>query len=131
MRLVATTAEAFEALRAREPVFHRAQFGTTVDAFEAMVAPDFWEVGASGSVYSRATVLAVYAKRYADPAYEPMAGLAVDDFAVAPLGNGVWLATYRLAQGERLTRRASIWRGTADGWQVAYHQGTVIGGETA
>lgn len=123
-----TPADAFEALSAREPVFHRVEFGTSVEAFEAMVAADFREVGASGSVYSRASVLEVYAQRYADPAYDPMAGLAVDDFAVTELGAGVWLATYRLAQGQRFTRRASIWRETPGGWQIAYHQGTVIAG---
>lgn len=123
--------DALEALRRREPVFHRVEFGTTRAAFDAMTAPDFWEVGASGSVYRRDAVLDVLDQRYADPAYDPMAGLEVDDFAVREAAQGIWLATYWLRQGERQTRRVSVWRRTAEGWQVLYHQGTVIGADPA
>lgn len=78
MAVMTTSAEDLEVLAAREPVFHRVEFGASAEAFEAMVAPD--------------------------------------------------LATYQLAQGERLTRRASIWRETPSGWQIVYHQGTVMAG---
>jgi hypothetical protein len=115
-----------DALRSREPVFHRPEHGATRADFEAMTADDFWEVGASGSVYDRALVLGVLEQRYANPGYDPLADTEVDDFAVREVGAGVWLATYRLRQGERLTRRLSVWRATPDGWQVLYHQGTVI-----
>lgn len=43
----------------REPLFHRTELGTSREVFEAMTAPDFWEVGASGEgprVTRRATV---------------------------------------------------------------------------
>ena len=113
-------------LRDLEPVFHRPERGTTRAVWEALAAPDYWEVGASGAVYDRAFVLDTLAARYADPDYDPMAGLALDDFAVREAGAGVWLATYRLRQGGRLSRRVSVWRATPDGWQLAYHQGTVI-----
>jgi hypothetical protein len=113
-------------LRDLEPVFHRPDRGTSRAVWDALMAPDYWEVGASGAVYDRAFVLDTLAARYADPAYDPMAGLELDDFAVREAGPGVWLATYRLRQGERLSRRVSVWRATSDGWQVAYHQGTVI-----
>jgi hypothetical protein len=125
---MATHDDTSDALRRREPIFHRTEFGTTREAFEAMTAPDFWEVGASGSVYSRAVVLEVYEGRFADPAYDPMAGLAVSDFEVREAGGGVWLATYELRQGDRRSRRVTVWRETAEGWQAAYHQGTVISG---
>lgn len=128
---MATLDEAFDALLAREPLFHRSPADATADDFDAMAAPDFWEVGASGSVYDRATVLGIYVARYADPAYDPMVGLEVSDFAVREAGPGVWLATYRLRQGERLTRRLTVWRETDSGWQVAYHQGTVIGSDAS
>jgi hypothetical protein len=121
--------EAHDALRGREPVFHRPEHGTSRAAFEAMTVADYWEVGASGRVYDRAFVLDTLSQRYADPAYDPMAGLEVDEFAVRRAGAGVWLATYRLRQGDRLTRRASLWRQAGDGWQLLYHQGTVISDE--
>ena len=116
-------------LAAREPIFHRAVDGTTRSDWESMTSPDFWEVGASGTVYARADVLAVLDGRYADPDYDPMEGLAVDDFAVRRLAGEAWLATYRLWQGDRLTRRSSIWRHEGGRWILLYHQGTVIGSE--
>lgn len=46
-----------DGLSAREPIFHRAEFGTTRADFEKMTAEDFWETGASGRIYSREFVL--------------------------------------------------------------------------
>jgi len=116
-----------EELAAREPIFHRAVDGTTRADWEAMTATDFWEVGASGAVYTRADVLATLDRRYADPGYDPMNGLVVTGFSVRLLEGDTWLATYLLSQGDRLTRRASIWRRDGVRWVVRYHQGTVIG----
>jgi hypothetical protein len=37
------------------------------------------------------------------------------------------LLTYTLLQDhERQTRRMTIWRSTADGWKIVYHQGTIV-----
>jgi hypothetical protein len=33
-----------------------------------------------------------------------------------------------LAEGERITRRATIWRRHVDGWKIVYHQGTIVEG---
>jgi hypothetical protein len=114
-------------LRDREPIFHRVEQGTSRAAFEVMTVPDYWEVGASGTVYTRQDCLDELERRYADAAYDPLAGLKVDDFAVREAGPGAWLATYRLHQGDRQTRRVSVWRRAPDGWVLVYHQGTLIG----
>jgi hypothetical protein len=113
-------------LRDREPIFHRPEHGTSRADFEAMTVVDYWEVGASGSIYDRQMCLDELARRYADPRYDPMAGLEVSDFAVREAGGDVWLATYGLRQGERNTRRVSVWRRTGASWILIYHQGTVI-----
>ena len=68
-------------LRDREPIFHRPEHGTTRADFEAMTVADYWEVGASGTVYDRATLLDELDRRFADPAYHPMDGLELTDFA--------------------------------------------------
>ena len=115
-------------LREREPLFHRREHGASRADFEAMTVADYWEVGASGRVYDRQTCLDELERRFADPAYDPLAGLEVNDFAVREAGDGVWLATYRLRQGERDTRRLSVWRRTGGAWVVVFHQGTVIAG---
>ena len=49
-----------EELRRREPVFHGPAWRSLAD-FDDAVAPDFWEVGASGRRYSREYVRSVVA----------------------------------------------------------------------
>jgi hypothetical protein len=111
-------------LLSREPLFHRAEFGTTRDDFERMITADFWEVGASGRKYSRDFVLDALALRHQTPITEH---LVITDFACRRLSADTWLVTYQLEQdGGRLSRRSTIWRHGAAGWQAAYHQGSLI-----
>ena len=107
----------------REPIFHRPQFGTTRADFESMTEATFWEVGASGRCYSREHVLDELEKRYADPTDDAW---QTSDFDCLEIAVDNYLLTYTLIQGARVTRRSTIWRRTADGWKVVYHQGTVV-----
>lgn len=59
-----TLMSVLDELRNREPIFHRPELGTTRADFDNMMAPDFWEVGASGRRYSRDFVLAELERRY-------------------------------------------------------------------
>jgi hypothetical protein len=110
-------------LAAREPLFHRPEFGTTRQDFEQMMAEEFWEVGASGQIYSRDHVLDVLEQRHREPVAED---LAVSNFRCQQIAVDLFLATYTLNQSGRISRRASLWRQTPEGWQVVYHQGTVV-----
>lgn len=110
-------------LRAREPLFHRPEFGTVRQDFARMMAEEFWEVGASGQIYSRAFVLDTLESRY----QKPMVGsLQVTNFACQQVAIDLFLATYTLHQSARVSRRASLWRRTPEGWRVVYHQGTIV-----
>lgn len=111
-------------LQAREPLFHHPELGTTRRDFEAMTAADFWEIGASGRRYSRDYVLTVLADRQA--ASEPLDVWTTTDFHCRELGRDVYLLTYTLFQGERTTRRSTIWEKTPDGWRAIFHQGTIV-----
>src|SRR6516162_6107894 len=65
---LATAPELNEVLRelvAREPLFHRPQFGTTRKDFDKLMALEFWETTASGRRVSRKFVLEFLEKRYA------------------------------------------------------------------
>lgn len=104
-------------LREQEPLFHRDQDP------EALAAPDFWEVGASGQVYRRDVVLATVRDRREAGESD---GWEAEDFACLELGPETYLLTYLLSQVDRRTRRATIWRRGLTGWQVLYHQGTVV-----
>ena len=111
-------------LSAREPIFHRPEFGTSRADFERMTVEDFWETGASGRRYSRKFVLDELERRFSVP-YDDV--WETRDFNCRKLAEDVYLLTYTLLQDrKRLTRRATIWRRTADGWKIVYHQGTIV-----
>ena len=111
-------------LSRREPIFHRAEFGTSRADFENMTAPDFWEVGASGRQYSRAAVLDELEKRFAAPHRDVW---ETSDFRCRKLAPNVYLLTYALVQDNtRRTRRATIWERCGQGWRIIYHQGTIV-----
>ena len=118
-----TQAAELLALRAREPLFHRPEFGTARADFERMIVDDYWETGASGRCYDRAFVLDVLERRHAAPHDDPW---ETSDFRCRALGARTWLLTYTLRQGERLSRRMTLWREDADGWRALYHQGTLV-----
>jgi hypothetical protein len=110
-------------LRRREPIFHRPEFGTTRAELEAMVDGDFWEVGASGRRYTRKYTLEVLEKRIRTPDEELW---ETTDFRCQELAAELYLLTYTLRQGERVTRRSTIWRRSTEGWKVVFHQGTIV-----
>ena len=110
-------------LRRREPIFHRPEFGSTRADFERMTADDFWEIGASGNRYSRAHVLDVLEHRAPDPAEHSW---ITRDFQCRELGPDTYLLTYTLQQGDRLSRRSTIWRRQGSDWQIVFHQGTLV-----
>jgi len=108
----------------REPIFHRPELGTTRADFERMMAPDFWEIGASGRRYDRAYVLDELDRRYAVPSQEYW---ETSDFDCRRLAENIYLLTYVLVQeGGRRSRRATIWRRLESDWQILFHQGTLI-----
>ena len=107
----------------REPIFHRPEFGTTRADFEAMMDAAFWETGASGKRYGREYVLDVLDERHAS-AHED--AWTTRDFHCLEIAADNYLLTYTLQQGERITRRATIWRRAADDWKIVYHQGTIV-----
>ena len=114
---------ATSALRSREPIFHRPEFGTSRSDFDAMMADDFREVGASGSKYSRDYVLDVLEERHGREVVED---LVVADFECRQLAANLFLATYLLDQSGRLSRRATVWQWDDGRWSIRYHQGTLV-----
>jgi len=113
-----------EELRRREPIFHTPEFGTTRADFEKATAPEYWETSASGRRYSREFILCTLEKH--PPVDAAAAGWQTYDHAVRRLSPDTYLFTYTLRQIERLTRRATIWQTTSEGWRILYHQGTIV-----
>lgn len=117
-------AEVTRELACREPIFHRPAVGATRADFERMTDTAFHEVGASGRRYSRDHVLDVLEARHREGLpEEPLEPTALRCEHIA---GDAYLVTYDLRQGDRLTRRATIWRRDVNGmWTILYHQGTV------
>jgi len=107
-------------LRRREPIFHRPDFPT-------IMSPDYWEVGASGRRYSHAFIRETLSQH--PPIDAAIANWQATDFALRALASDTYLLTYTLNQNPRLTRRSTIWRNTPEGWQILYHQGTIVSDE--
>jgi len=116
--------EVLEQLRSREPIFHTARFGQSLEDFERSTAPGFWEVGASGRRYSRDFILELRKDKALLDAEE--AGWKAAEFGLRRLGEHCYLLTYTLDQSGRLTRRATIWEQSQNGWRIVYHQGTLV-----
>ena len=111
-------------LRCREPIFHRPELGTARADFENMTTVDFWEVGASGRRYSREYVLDALEERHQSPIHEVW---ETTDFRCQELAADIYLLTYTLRQqGARITRRATIWKRTENGWKIVFHQGPIV-----
>jgi hypothetical protein len=81
-------------LAAREPLFHRPEFGTARADFEAMISDDYWEVGASGQRYNRQTVLEILEERHRQPHEDHWETF---DFECRSIGGHTYLLTYLLS----------------------------------
>lgn len=112
-------------LRSLEAELHHPGSACTRERLDALLHADFHEVGRSGRPYDRDTVIAfLLPHRATDYRVEAF------DYRVFPLGAEEALLTYRSqhvsADGSVMhaARRSSVWRRTARGWQLFYHQGT-------
>ena len=118
-----------EELRPREPIFHTQVFGMTAAERERAMAPEYWEVGASGRRYSREFILRLLEETAPVDAAE--AGWRCRDFGLRRIGAEVYLLTYTLDRAGRVTRRATVWRRSGGDWKILFHQGTVVEDDTS
>ncbi|MBB3656987.1 hypothetical protein FHX15_002215 [Rhizobium sp. BK650] len=109
-------------LAAREPIFHRREFGTSRAELERMIDDDFWQIGASGKVYQRGYVIETSLARY-ENGPEPH-DWPCRDFTITVLADGLYLLSYTLEEPQRITRHSTIWRRAEEGWKIVFHQGT-------
>jgi hypothetical protein len=118
--------QVLDELKAREPLFHRRNIVSCESEFLAETTEDFWEIGASGAIYDRATVLDVLRERWANGDDEAdIDGWATTGHRAQLLADQTYLYTYNLHQQGRTTRRTTIWRRIApQKWQALFHQGT-------
>ena len=88
---------------------------------DALLHPDFVEVGASGRLWTRAeTLAALAAEAGGGPPIE------VFDLTGEPLAGHVVLLTFRTRRVGRQAVRSSLWVRDAAAWRVRFHQGTFV-----
>ena len=114
-----------ETLRALEESLWQRETRFDPEWMENVLADDCVEIGRSGRVHSRATILD------AEPR-EIDAVLPLPGFEVRMLAADVALVTYATSVGTddaiEHARRASIWSRDAGRWQLRFHQGTPVPG---
>ena len=115
-----------DTLVALEVELHRGATRADRARMDALLHPQFLEIGRCGDVWTREATLAEFA---AGDAAAPR--IAADRFALQPLHDTLTLLTYRSAhldaQGvrQRFTLRSSLWQRDAAGpWRLRFHQGT-------
>jgi hypothetical protein len=118
--------DTFEELKSREPIFHHPEkFGKTQKDIEAQMCDEFWEVGASGNIYTRQDVIETLQERYNNPNYQDF--WETSDFQLSQIAPNNYLLTYILIQNKtRITRRSTLWRKVNGSWKILYHQGTLV-----
>ena len=111
-------------LQALEIELHHPGVRCSSTRLQALLHPDFREVGRSGARYTRDTVIDHLKSQVTPPEVHP------SDFAVQALSDACALLTYRSAHrapdGDFTMHvlRSSIWLKTGSSWQLVYHQGT-------
>ena len=86
---------------------------------EALLHPEFVEIGASGRRWSRAEMLDALLQEPTVTAVEAF------DLVARQLAPEVVLVTFTTRRGTTLVHRSSIWVRRGGDWTVVFHQGTV------
>lgn len=92
--------------KARQPIFHHRELVHSAETFEGKAHPDFWEVGASGTVYSREEARATILRR-------------LDERDVDEMGDDGWVTEQHLADP---ARRGHLPADVHPSWQGTRHE---------
>lgn len=88
---------------------------------DELMDPEFTEIGASGRLWDRLSLITALSQD-PDPSVVP---IAVSDMEGRLLAPGIVHLTYVSDNNGRRARRSSIWRRSAQGWRLYFHQGTL------
>ena len=90
------------------------------EKIEALIHPDFFELGSSGRVYDRQMIVDMMSE-------EVSAGVIIRDFETRKVAKDIVLVTYRsIGQSGEEARQSSLWVKTDSQWRIQFHQGTRI-----
>jgi hypothetical protein len=87
---------------------------------DALLDDDFLEIGASGRIWTRASVIA-------DLVESPNVDIEVVDLSARHIDARIVLVMYTTISPERRVLRSSWWREVGGTWKCCFHQGTIAG----
>ncbi|MCX4825452.1 nuclear transport factor 2 family protein [Streptomyces sp. NBC_01142] len=88
----------------------------------ALLDPEFFEFGVSGRRWDRTTIL----EATTPAAGEETAAVITGELSGTLLAPGLVQVTYVSDRSGIRAHRSSLWRRTAEGWRLYFHQGTPI-----
>lgn len=91
-------------------------------ALEEILDPEFSEIGASGRLFTRASIMRALAEE--NPA--ETGDVEVTEMDAKVLADGLVLVTYLARNHARAARRSSLWRFSEGAWRIVFHQGTTL-----
>jgi ribonuclease HI len=86
---------------------------------ERLLHPDFREIGASGRLWDRDSMVAALAR-------DPGTGATASEMVAREVADGAVLVTYVAESAAGRSRRSSLWVRCEDGWRVLFHQGSAV-----
>lgn len=115
-----STASAERALLEAEKALTDPDVRQSPKRIDQLLHPDFIEIGSSGDVYDRNTMIEMMTS-------EAPGGVVIRDFQVRLLSDETALVDYRsIGTSGREARRSSIWVDEGSGWRLIHHQGTRV-----
>ncbi len=91
----------------------------SAERLEALLDPEFAEIGASGRLWDRASLIEALTR-----AAGSTAPIEVSDMSGVLLAPGIVHLTFTTDAGGRRAHRSSLWRLHDDGWRIWFHQAT-------
>jgi hypothetical protein len=111
-------------LRTLEERLLNPAFRKDAAAVSALLADDFREFGSSGRIFNKQQIIVELA---AEP---PGRTISLEDFACQQIAPEAALITYRTTNPAtdppRTALRSSLWILRDNGWQILFHQGTLL-----
>ena len=86
-------------VRQREPAFYQAELCATQEQLERYADPEFWEVGASRTIYTPETAIAIVEERFRTRAEADSSEWEVREFGGRELGPPTYMMTHLMRQG--------------------------------
>lgn len=110
----------YESVKRAETELHDSTSRRDRARVEALLHPDFVEIGRSGTLWSRAAMIEALLSEAPRPT--PQA----DEWEFSEVSPGLVLVTYRLSRDGAPSRHSSVWDTTSTPPRVRFHQGTII-----